>query len=293
MTDRARWRFDAIGTSWEIETTEPLADAARRAVASVIEDFDASWSRFRDDSVVSALAHQAGTVPAPRDAAAMLDLYTELSTATDGAVNPLVGESLARRGYDATLSLVDRGAVGAPAGWEAIVEIRDARLTVRRPALIDVGALGKGRLVDLVLDAVAPHAAGTIVVDASGDLAVRGAPQRIGLEHPYDPSRAVGVWDVTDAALCASAINRRAWGDGLHHVLDARTGEPVRTIAATWAVAPTAMRADAIATALFFEGGPRLAHSWGASWVRMTTAGRLEWSPGCAAELFVAGSVGS
>ena len=64
-----------------------------------------------------------------------------------------------------------------------------------------------------------------------------GAPQRIGLEHPFDPRRAIGVWEVTDAALCASATNRRAWGDGLHHVLDARTGQPVRTIAATWAVA--------------------------------------------------------
>ena len=88
------------------------------------------------------------------------------------------------------------------------------------------------------------------------------------------------MWEVTDAALCASATNRRAWGDGLHHVLDARTGQPVRTIAATWAVAPTAMRADALATALFFDGGPRLAHEWGIEWVRMTTDGRVEWSPG-------------
>ena len=95
----------------------------------------------------------------------------------------------------------------------------------------------------------------------------------------------------TTAALCASAVNRRAWpsaaGTTLHHVLDARTGQPVRTIAATWAVAPDAMTADAVATALFFEGGPRLAHEWGVHWVRMTTDGRVEWSPGCRADLFV------
>ncbi len=120
-----------------------------------------------------------------------------------------------------------------------------------------------------------------------------GAPQRIGLEHPFDTRRAIGVWEVTEGALCASATNRRAWGDGLHHVLDARTGQPVRTIAATWAVADSAMRADAIATALFFEGGPRVAHEWGVQWVRMTTAGSVEWSPECGADLFTrAGSVG-
>ena len=69
-------------------------------------------------------------------------------------------------------------------------------------------------------------------------------------------------------------------------MLDARTGEPVRTIAATWAIADAAMHADAIATALFFDGGAELAHEWNVEWVRMTTDGRVEWSPGSTAELF-------
>ena len=46
------------------------------------------------------------------------------------------------------------------------------------------------------------------------------------------------------------------------------------------------MRADAISTALFFDGGPEIAHEWGVEWVRMTTDGRVEWSPGSTAELF-------
>ena len=126
------------------------------------------------------------------------------------------------------------------------------------------------------------------MVDASGDLRSRGAVERVGLEHPYDPDRVIGVWEFEDAALCASATNRRAWGDGLHHVIDGRTGEPVRTIVATWAVADDAMTADAVATALFFDGGPRFAHDRGVAWVRMTTDGRAEYSPGCAARLFTA-----
>ena len=280
------WRFEAIGTAWEIETVEPLGDVARAAVRAVVDDFDATWSRFRDDSVVAALARGAGAVDAPPDAADMLHAYVALSDATGGAVNPLVGASLESRGYDAALTLVDRGAQPAPADWRGLLAWDGDRLALAEPALIDVGALGKGRLVDRVLETVRRHADGPVVVDASGDLAVRGGPVRVGLEHPYDPSRAIGVMTVTDAALCASAVNRRAWGDGLHHVLDARTGEPVRTIAATWAVAPTAMRADALATALFFDGGPRLAHEWGVEWVRMTTDGRVEWSPASEAELF-------
>ncbi|MGB4778410.1 MAG: FAD:protein FMN transferase, partial [Microbacterium sp.] len=50
---------------------------------------------------------------------------------------------------------------------------------------------------------------------------------------------------------------------------------------------PDAMTADAAATALFFDGGPRFAHGRGVAWVRMATTGRVEWSPGCTAELFL------
>ena len=286
----ASWRFDAIGTTWEIETERPLGEAARARVTAAIDAFDRTWSRFRPDSTVSALARRAGEVPAPVDAAPMLEAFSALSDATAGAVNPLVGASLEHLGYDPGYSLRDQGALGAPEHWRDTLTWDAGTLRLREPAVIDVGALGKGRLVDLVLDVVAAAVPGDVTVDAGGDLAVRGRPQRIGLEHPFDARRAVGVWEVTDAALCASATNRRTWpsatGAALHHVLDARTGLPVRTVVATWAVAAEAMTADAVATALFFDGGPRLAHEWGVEWVRMTTDGTVEWSPGCRAEVF-------
>jgi len=285
------WIFEAIGTRWEVVTDEPFPASSREAVQAVIDGFDREWSRFRSDSVVSALAAAGGSVPAPRDATLMLDAFAALGAATDGAVNPLVGASLDALGYDAGYSLRDHGAKPAPSDWRERLTWRDGILSLSGPATIDVGALGKGRLVDLVLDAVTAARPGDVVVDAGGDLAVRGRPHRIGLEHPFDPRRAIGVWEVRDAALCASATNRRSWpsaaGGTLHHVLDARTGQPVRAYAATWAVAADAMTADAVATALFFDGGPRLAYEWGAEWVRMTTDGVVEWSPGCGADLFL------
>lgn len=281
------WTFDAIGTSWAIETAHPLPSVARDAASAVIERFDREWSRFRDDSLVSSLAEgRTASVPAPDDADAMFSLYRELDAATSGAVNPLVGDALARLGYDARLTLAPWGDPHPAPSWRDVLAWDADRVSVATPAIIDVGALGKGRLVDLVLDTLRPLVDGDLVVDASGDLAVRGTPVRIGLEHPFDDTRAIGVVTVADGALCASAINRRAWGDGLHHVLDARTGAPVRAYAATWALADTAMRADALATALFFDGGPELAASWNAHWVRMRTDGRVEWSPGFAGEIF-------
>lgn len=278
------WRFDAIGTRWEIEGE--LSSDDRAAVAAEIERFDREWSRFRPDSDVTRLAAHGGRLTSP-DAGPMLSLYRELSTATAGAVDPLVGAGLEALGYDAAYSLRAGDPVAAPSDWTSLVSWSDRDAEVSAPVLLDVGALGKGRLVDLVF-ALLAHVPGDLVVDAAGDLRVRGSAVSIGLEHPFDPTKAVGIVSLQDAALCASAVNRRAWGDGLHHVLDARTGVPVQTWAATWAIDADAMRADAVATALFFDGGPELADDWGVEWVRMTTDGRIERSADCRAELFVA-----
>mgnify|MGYP003509550792 CR=1 FL=1 len=285
----AVWRFDAIGTSWQIESEQPLPDEARGVVADVIEDFDQAWSRFRADSLITHLAIT-GEVPAHPDARVMLDLLADMSDVTDGAINPLVGGSLVALGYDAAYSLRGGEALPAPRDWRDRLTWDAQRLRLDSPAgeVLDVGSLGKGRLVDRVLAALQPYVSGDVTVDASGDLAVRGASVRIGLEHPFDSSRAIGVWEVQDQALCASATTRRAWGEGLHHVLDARTGAPVRTVVATWAVAAEAMRADAAATALFFDGGAELCYRWSVSWVRMLSDGRVEYSPGCGATLFTA-----
>ncbi|MEW1974849.1 FAD:protein FMN transferase [Microbacterium profundi] len=284
------WRFDAIGTRWEIETENPLGDDERAAVNVVVDAFDRTWSRFRADSLVSSLARSGGDVPSPTDAVAMLDAYRELSDATGGAVNPLVGESLSALGYDAAVSLVVGAPQPAPADWAGILTWTDTRLTLVSPRQIDVGAIGKGRLVDLVLAELA-GVRGGVTVDAGGDIAVRGDEVRIGLEHPFDRTKAIGVAHIRDRALCASAINRRAWGDGLHHVLDARTGVAVRTWAATWAIASDAMHADAVATALFFDGGAELAARWGVEWVRMSTSGTAERSPNCPVELFTTAGI--
>lgn len=280
-----RWAFEAIGTLWRIDTAGDLAGRHRDEIGEAIRRFDHDWSRFRNDSLVSRLGRAGGAVAAPPDAVAMLDAYRALSDATDGAVNPLIGDALESLGYDAGLSLRPGTASRAPQEWTRMLRWTATELTLEAAATIDVGGLGKGRLVDIVLE-VLGDVAGLVVVDASGDLRVRGGAQRVALEHPYDATRAIGVVEVADRALCASATNRRVWGDGLHHVLDARTGLPVRRWAATWATAEDAMRADAVTTALFFDGGPQLAEQWGVEWVRMGTDGRVQRSAGWTGELF-------
>jgi thiamine biosynthesis lipoprotein len=89
-------------------------------------------------------------------------------------------------------------------------------------------------------------------------------------------------------AIAGSAGNRRAWGDGWHHILDGATGRPVRSVVATWALASTAMLADALATALFFVPGEVLQRDHDVDWVRVLADGSAEWSTSLPGEVFAA-----
>lgn len=279
--------FDAIGTRWQIDAAVPIANDLADGILERIATFDRVWSRFRDDSVVSGIAASAGSADLGPDAAPLFSLYRRLSDATEGAVSPFVGDALSRLGYDASYTLRERAEprAGAPA-WSEIARLDGSTLHTTAPVTIDIGAAGKGYLVDLVAGLLLDAGHVAFTVDASGDIAHRGAPIRVALEHPYDATRAIGVVTLAGGALCASATNRRAWGDGLHHVIDGRTGSPVDDVVATWALAGDTATADGVATALFFASPASLASEFGAEGVRIFTDGRIERSPGFPGELF-------
>jgi FAD:protein FMN transferase len=127
--DAAMFAFDAIGTHWEIETDQPLSHKLQDSIRDLIDRFDATWSRFRADSLVTQIAagRNGGRFELPDDAGPLLDLYDRLHELTDGALDPLVGRDLELLGYNATYSLT-------PAS-DAVREIEHQRRPpVDRPA---------------------------------------------------------------------------------------------------------------------------------------------------------------
>ncbi|MET0590699.1 MAG: FAD:protein FMN transferase, partial [Naasia sp.] len=278
------------GTGWQIDSRELLTPAQTGRLHARIEEFDQAYSRFRSDSLVTRLQADGGACEFPPDLGPMIGVYEALLAATDGVMTPLVGGSLERLGYDAGYSLQQSGpAVGSP-DWSATISVSGNTISVAEPVLIDFGAAGKGYLVDILAEILVLDGVTGVVVDASGDLLNRsGSPLRVALEHPYDPTRAIGVVELADGAICGSASNRRAWGQGLHHVLDGLTGLPVDEVAATWAVASDALHADALSTALFFADAAtlRARTGWAFEAVRMMTDGRVEVTSDLPGEVFV------
>jgi thiamine biosynthesis lipoprotein len=278
--------FEAIGTRWQIDTAAPLEPGVRAAIAGLVEDYDALYSRFRSDSAVAALA-AGGRLELPAHGAALGLLYRRLYRLTDGAMSPLVGSVLEHQGYDAHYSFIPKGPPAPARRWDAALDWEGQVVTAHGPVTLDVGAAGKGQLVDLVGALLTDAGHAEFLIDASGDMLHSGTTDlTVGLEHPYDPARAIGTVQLRGRALCASASNRRAWGDGLHHVVDARTGASVSTVVATWVLAADTMTADALATALFLAEPEVLAGEFAFDFVQVFSDGHARFSPTLNGALF-------
>ena len=101
-------------------------------------------------------------------------------------MDPLVGRDLELLGYDRTYSLTpDVAGIRihslARPRWSKDIRREGAALVTQRPLVIDVGAAGKGYLVDIVASILREQGFTTFLVDASGDLLHIGTHVLFGL----------------------------------------------------------------------------------------------------------------
>lgn len=254
--------FQAIGTAWEIQAHSDISDMSWADIQADIQKrislFDETYSRFREDSLVSRMSVKPGKYKMPPDGFKLMSFYDKLYKSTDGSVTPLIGQTLVDAGYDAKYSLKVRK-LSSPPQWDGTIEYNRQYLTLRQPVLLDFGAAGKGYLVDIISDLISSAGVSNYIINASGDILHHGSNGQInvGLENPDDDTEVVGEVALNNKSLCASSGSRRQWGK-YHHIINPTTLESPTDIIATWVIADDTMTADGLATALFFEKPAKL-----------------------------------
>ena len=254
--------FEAIGTHWQIDINANISSQEQKEllqkITNRIEIFDQTYSRFRKDSLVTKVVAQPGTHLFPADAPPLFTIYQNLYKATGGAFTPLIGKTISEAGYDSNYSFKQQP-LSAPLPLQSIT-FKGRKITTTRPLLIDVGAAGKGYLIDLIGELLAKEKFHDFCIDAGGDILQSDTSNnqiRVGLEHPEHADQVIGVVNIANKSICGSAGNRRKWGD-FHHIINANTLASPTDIIATWVVTDTALVADAIATCLFFTPAEEL-----------------------------------
>jgi FAD:protein FMN transferase len=155
----------------------------------------------------------------------------------------------------ATLSLVDYRHI------QVDLERRAIRFD-RQGVEMDFGGIAKGFAVDRAIDILLAHGVDHALVNAGGDLFALGAADAdtawiVDIQHPTVPAKSLGTLRVRDRSIATSGDYEKYFeqnGKRYCHLIDPRTGYPVQGVASVTVLADTAMRADALSTAVFALG---------------------------------------
>lgn len=251
------------------ETERARRDAAADRAIEWFAQVETCCTRFDARSELRRLCARVGE---PVVASEMLfnALHFALSVAaeSDGAFDPTVGGRMEVRGFDANHRTGERarsagamplGETGGPSFRDVVLDVEKRAVTILRPLTLDLGAVAKGLAMDLAARELRPF--DNFAVDAGGDLYLGGTnasgePWVAGIRHPREQRAVIETIRVSNAAVCTSGDYERAGvaTDGGHHIIDPRGPAATGSVASATVVAPSAMVADALATAAFVLG---------------------------------------
>lgn len=292
---------ETMGTYWTVRFAAPrgcVVPAIQSAIEARLATIVDEMSHWRPDSLLSRFnAAPAGSwFSLPSDFAHVIAAGLAIAEASDGAFDPTTGRltDLWGIGPKPASQPPSQTAIAealGQSGWHAL-SFDPAARRLRQPGglWLDLSGIAKGHAVDAVADLLAARGIAHALVEVGGELVGRGVrpdldPWWVDLETP-----ATGV-EPLRIALHQLAIATS--GDYVRgpHTIDPRTGMPLVDALAVSVCHPSAMIADAWATALTVAGaagGPILAdeHGIAARWImRNGDACREILSPAFAAML--------
>jgi len=253
-------------------TDEAHAGAAAKAAFARIAELNAALSDYEENSELSRLSRSSGAGKAVKvsdDLWRVLDRAQLVAKASDGAFDVTCGPLVqlwrrARRQRELPAS--DKLAASRKAvGFSKLVlgeKARTAKL-VAPDMRLDLGAIAKGFAADEALKNLRAHGIGRALVAGGGDMAVGDAPPgrsgwRIKLAaHDAEGAPPAEFIELEDCGFATSGdlFQHVEIGGKRHsHIVDPRTGVGLTDHSLVFVIAPDAMRADSLSTAVSVLG---------------------------------------
>ena len=247
---------------------EALHNGLRDAVAA-LRKVEAHLSSHLDRSEIANLnsAPAGKIVPLSADARAVIAMARHMAEASDGAfdatVGPVIGLWAAAGKADQLPTDEQIAAAAAVCGWDKFELRDDGAVKSIDGARVDLGGIAKGYGIDKAIEAMRKAGCVGGMVDVGGDVRVFGqrrkdGPWIVGVRNPFGPGM-IGTVTLQDGSVCTSGNYARystIAGRRYSHIIDPRTSRPTETNPSVTVIAPTAMVADAWATALSVLGWP-------------------------------------
>ncbi len=268
-----RVEFLALGTRCSVLFAAMNGEVAQefsQAVTNWVSSFEGKYSRFLDTSLLSEINRQAGRgwMAIDEETEKLLALCDELHFSTRGLLDPsalpLIQLWDYRRQRDSIPGPEELETVRAKVGW-AKVERRSGEIRLPEKGMaLDFGGFGKEYAVDRVAALAQDFGIADALIDFGQDIHILGTPPdgpawHIGLEDPRRPgSTWTGLALAGRGAVATSGDYLRNFAhEGVRygHIIDARTGQPVRNgMLAVSVVAASCLEAGTLSTVSFVAG---------------------------------------
>lgn len=248
----------AFGSTWRITTaSETDPETVRADIETILTDIDSAMSPYRETSALSEFNATRTTdwQPMPLALCRVARAALDIAGLTGGAFDPTVGPIVSRLGF---------GPIKGGTGSHSAISVRADALRKSVPDLtLDFCGIAKGHALDRIVQALSRAGIANALVEIGGEVRVLG-------QHPQGRAWNVAISDpwlsgfqahrIVQPGVLALATSGHIV-NGLHvpltasHIIDPHLGRAASTALASVSVlAPTAMQADALATALCAVG---------------------------------------
>jgi len=261
QVERTVLRMGSFVTITAVHESRDLADEAIGRAIEEIDRLAAILSRH-DAATPLALLNREGCLhDAPDELAEVLRQSLSVHRATGGAFDITVQPVLDLfGGPDSARAVSDeavRAALARVGAEKVVLDGRSVRFQ-EEGVRATLDGIAPGFIVDRASDVLARHGVENHLVNASGDIRVRGRrgngrPWRIAVQNPGKNGDYPDVIELAAGAVSTSG-NYEIYYDREkihHHIIDPATGASPAQAASVSVIAPTSMQADALSTAVF------------------------------------------
>jgi len=255
---------------------EASAQAGIKAALEIQRHIDQLMSYQRHDSELTRINVQASdhAVPITKETMAVLQAAARISKTTDGAFDISMAPlgDLWKQAGDTNTRPTKAQIANARAKvdyTQVILNPNAMTVAFAKPVIkLDLGGIAKGYAIDLCIQALKDHGVKGAMVDIGGDIRCFGQPAppkkawRIALQNPQTANHPEAnqyrmILGLTDQAVATSGHYHRfelVGTEKVSHIIDTHQGTGASSLASVTILAPTAMTADALATAVSVLG---------------------------------------
>ncbi|MFZ6647153.1 FAD:protein FMN transferase [Undibacterium sp. TJN25] len=258
-----RIAFDAMASRCEVRLAaadEGAAAEVAKAAIGEVKRIEAKYSRYRPYSIVSRINAAAGSewIECDEETAALLGYADSIYAASGGLFD--ITSGVLRRAWDFRNAVCPTPEqlrlLTALIGWDKVQrEPRHVRLP-KAGMELDFGGFGKEYAADRAVAVLMEQGVQSGYINLGGDIRVigpqpDGRPWAIGIQDPRRVDGIVATIPISHGALATSGDYERYFeldGKRYCHILDPRSGMPVRYWRSVSVLAPLAIAAGSCST---------------------------------------------